>query len=157
MGLAQTFEEAYVKAVIAAGERIPDSGGVFISVNSIAKQHLVPEVKILYDLGYRIAATEGTAEFLQNNGIPASVLHKLREDLHPNPLDEIENGGLRLIINIPYSKMTRDDAFLIRQEAIRKGILCITTVPGVRAFVRGLEQMRNRRFTVKSLQEIHGA
>ena len=79
----------------------------------------------------------------------------MRDNLHPNPLDEIQNGTLKLIINIPHSKSTRDDAFLIRQEAIRKGILCITTVPGVRAFVRGLKQVRDKPFSIKALQEIH--
>lgn len=155
MGLAPTFEEAYVKAMIGAGERIPEGGNVFISVNNIAKQRLATEVKILREMGYKLFATEGTADFLVKKGIEVSVLHKLRDDQHPNPLDEIASGKLGLIINIPYSKSTRDDAFLIRQEAIRNGILCITTVPGVRAFVRGLKQMRNQKFSVKSLQEIH--
>ncbi|MCE9598169.1 MAG: carbamoyl-phosphate synthase large subunit [Spirochaetia bacterium] len=155
MGLAPTFEEAYVKAMIGAGEKIPEGGNVFISVNSIAKQRLATEVKILRDMGYKLFATEGTADFLIKKGIEVTVLHKLRDGQHPNPLDEIATGKLGIIINIPYSKSTRDDAFLIRQEAIRNGILCITTVPGVRAFVRGLKQMRNQKFSVKSLQEIH--
>ncbi len=154
MGLAPTFEEAYVKAVIGAGEKIPQSGGVFVSVNNIAKQHLAPEIKILKDLGYSMCATEGTAEFLKKKGIEVRVLNKLRDHAGSTALDEIATGNLKLIINIPYSQMTRDDAFLIRQEAIRKGILCITTVPGVRAFVRGLKQMKNQKFTVNSLQEI---
>lgn len=155
MGLAPTFEEAYVKAMLGAGERIPESGSVFVSVNNIAKQHLVTEARILNELGYKIYATEGTADFLRSKGLEIIQLHKMRDDEHPNPLDEIINGNLKLIINIPHSKSTRDDAFLIRQEAIRKGILCITTVPGVRAFVRGLKQVRNKPFSIRSLQEIH--
>lgn len=155
MGLAPTFEEAYVKAMLGAGERIPQSGSVFVSVNNIAKQHLVTEARILNELGYKIFATEGTADFLRSKGLEVIQLHKMRDNEHPNPLDEIINGNLKLIINIPHSKSTRDDAFLIRQEAIRKGILCITTVPGVRAFVRGLKQVRNKPFSIRSLQEIH--
>jgi carbamoyl-phosphate synthase large subunit len=157
MGLAPTFEEAYVKAMIGAGERIPEGGAVFVSVNNIAKQHLVTEARILNELGYTIHATEGTADFLRSKGLEVTQLHKMRDNLHPNPLDEILSGTLKLIINIPHSKSTRDDAFLIRQEAIRKGILCITTVPGVRAFVRGLKQVRNKPFSIKALQEIHKA
>ncbi|HMX58701.1 MAG TPA: carbamoyl-phosphate synthase large subunit, partial [Leptospiraceae bacterium] len=133
MGLAPTFEEAYVKAVIGAGEKIPEAGGVFVSVNNIAKQSLATEIKILKDLGYVMYATEGTAEFLKTKGVDVKVLHKLRDQVSPSALDEMINGNLKLIINIPYSQTTRDDAFLIRQEASRRGILCITTVPGVRA------------------------
>ncbi len=156
MGIAQSFEEAYLKAVIAAGERLPRPGtGVFFSVSDAAKPHMVEEAKTLLAMGYKLYGTAGTHEYLRERGIAIEALYKLRDGKSPNPLDEIKNGNIHLIINIPHSQQTRDDAFLIRQEAIRNRILCITTLEGSQAFVNGLKKMQDRKFSVHSLQEIH--
>jgi hypothetical protein len=64
-------------------------------------------------------------------------------------------NNIRIVINIPHSGNTRDDAFLIRQESIRRKILCVTTVPGTKALVNGLIRMRDNAFGIHSLQEIH--
>lgn len=156
MGIARSFEEAYLKAVIAAGERLPRPGeGVFFSVSDPAKPHMVDGARILLEMGYKLYGTSGTHDYLCQHGITIKSLYKLKDGKSPNPLDEIKNGNIRLIINIPHSRQTRDDAFLIRQEAIRNRILCITTLEGSQAFVNGLKKMKDMSFSVHSLQEIH--
>ena len=156
MGIAQTFEEAYLKAVIAAGEHLPLPGsGVFFSVSDIAKPHMVEEAKTLQEMGYKLYGTAGTHDYLRGHGVAIEPLFKLKDSQSPNPLDEMKKGNIKLIINIPHSRQTRDDAFLIRQEAIKSHILCITTPEGSAAFVNGLKKMNEMSFSVHSMQEIH--
>ncbi|MBR32175.1 MAG: carbamoyl phosphate synthase large subunit [Spirochaetaceae bacterium] len=159
MGISASFEESYIKAMLGAGDRIPTSnqGGVFFSVSDDAKEELVEEARILTELGYRLYGTSGTANFLKSHGIEADTLYKLKEKKSPNALDEVKNGSIKVIINIPQPNAdTRDDAFQIRQEAIRNRVLCITTVDGAKAFANGLKKVSQTPFSVHSLQEIHG-
>ncbi|MCR9144816.1 MAG: carbamoyl-phosphate synthase large subunit [bacterium] len=157
MGLAASTGEAYIKALIGTGDKIPEAGGVFFSVTDQAKEQLSGCAKDLIDLGYKLYCTEGTGEYLEKQGITAySVLPKLRDDRHPNPVDEIREGNISIIINIPDSRRTRDDAFLIRQEATRRRVLVVTTTAGTLALVNGLKARRDNTFTVNALQVVHG-
>ncbi len=157
MGIAQTAGEAYIKAMLGAGDTIPETGGVFLSVADPAKPHLVESARELHQMGYRLYGTSGTCEYLAGFGIAMEHLHKLRDNRSPNPLEGIRSGDIRMIVNIPDQRQPRDDAFLIRQEAIRNKILCITTVAGTEALVHGLKQVRSGSFTVRAIQEIHSA
>jgi carbamoyl-phosphate synthase large subunit len=156
MGLASSVGEAYIKALIGTGDRLPETGGVFFSVSDEAKNQLAPSVAELLELGYRLYCTDGTADFLREKGITeVTRLPKMREDLHPNPVDEIRDGNINIVINIPDSRRTRDDAFQIRQEATRRRVLVVTTTAGALALVNGLKAMRHNTFSVHSLQQIH--
>jgi len=155
MGIATSAGLAYYKALIAAGERLPPTGGVFFSVNDQAKPLLLEEARSLSQMGYSLYATSGTADLLRRAGLTVNVLCKMREKKHPNPLDEMTGGTIKMIINIPSSNATRDDAFVIRQEAIKQKILCITTVAGTAALVRGLRELKRESLSVQSLQEMH--
>ncbi|MCB1321462.1 MAG: carbamoyl phosphate synthase large subunit, partial [Leptospiraceae bacterium] len=155
MGIARTSGEAYLKAIIGAGEPIPASGGIFFSVNDQAKPMLVKEAQQLQALGFVLYGTYGTARYLKDSGVEVIPLHKMRDNRHPNPLDEMRRGNINLVINIPEIGKTRDDAFVIRQEAIKTGILCVTTLAGTMSLVNGLVQMRDQSFSVHSLQSIH--
>jgi len=155
MGIATSAGLAYYKALIAAGERLPPTGGVFFSVNDQAKPLLLEEARSLSQMGYSLYATSGTADLLRKAGLTVNVLCKMREKKHPNPLDEMTGGTIKMIINIPSSNATRDDAFVIRQEAIKQKILCITTVAGTAALVRGLRELKRESLSVQSLQEMH--
>ncbi len=154
MGIAPSLEEAFYKAQISAGEKVPQKGGVFFSVNNDAKPHLLEEASRLHGMGFKIYGTKGTCEFLKAHGIDSAVLYKMREEQSPHALDMIRQGEVQIIINIPSSVKTRDDAFLIRQEAIRHHILYVTTIPGTKALVNGLLRMQNHDMEVHSLQEI---
>jgi len=160
MGIAPSFEEAYIKAVLGAGDRIPEqNGGVFFSVSNEAKPLLIDEAKRLAEMGYTLYCTDGTGRYLKNQGIDVVPVKKMRDNSSPNALDEINNGNIQFIINIPHAASTQDDAFLIRQESIRRKILCVTTVPGTRALISGLIRLRKeeKRYHIQSLQEIHAA
>ncbi len=156
MGIATNFGQAYIKALMGTGDLIPSAGGVFFSVSDRAKPQLVDEAKSLKQLGYRLYATQGSALFLRKYGIEVEELAKIRQDQKQNPLNEIAKGSIQIIINIPYSERTRDDALTIRQEGVRRRILCITTVAGTKALVEGLRELRRQKLQVASLQSIHG-
>ncbi len=156
MGIAPTLGEAYYKAMLGAGERVPASGGAFFSVSDAAKPLLVEEARSLAEMGYTLFGTAGTCDFLRARGISIELLHKMRENRTPNPLEQMKAGNISLIINIPDSQETRDDSFVLRQEAIKRRILCVTTAPGARAVAKGLRQVRGAPLSVHSLQEIHG-
>ncbi len=156
MGIAKSYEEAYLKAIIASGEKIPRKGsGVFISISDEAKPYLVEEIKILHELGYKLYATEGTKKMIEQYNIPVTMLYKVKDKKTPTALDLIEENKINLIINIPNSRQTRDDSFEIRRKAIRSKILCITTLNGSKAFINGLKNLNRMEFAVHSLQEIH--
>ncbi|MCS7205223.1 MAG: carbamoyl-phosphate synthase large subunit [Leptospiraceae bacterium] len=156
MGIARRYEEAYLKAIMAAGEKIPPfNSGVFISVSDEAKRHLIDEIKVLHELGYVLYATEGTKRLIEKLNIPVIGVYKLIDKKYPTALDFIEQNKIKLVINIPHSKQTRDDSFEIRRKAIRSKILCITTLNGSKTFIRGLKKINEMEFDVYSLQEIH--
>jgi carbamoyl-phosphate synthase large subunit len=155
MGIAETAGEAYLKAQVMAGEEPPKGGMIFVSINDKTKPDLLPFVKKLSDLGYNIIATKGTHKFLSDNGILSSVINKLYEGSYPNVIDYIKEKKINLIINTPLSRVTRDDAYHIRQAAIKYKVPCLTTAAASKALVNGLVEMQNKGFSIRSLQEIH--
>ncbi len=154
MGIAATAGEAYLKAQIMAGEETPKGGTIFVSINDKTKADLLPYIVKLSKLGYNLIATKGTHKLLSDNGVMSLVINKINEGF-PNVVDYIKEKKINLIINTPLSRVTRDDAFAIRQAAIKYRIPCLTTAEAARALVDGLVEMGNKGFTIRSLQEIH--
>lgn len=155
MGIAKTAGEAYLKAQVMAGEEPPKGGMIFVSINDRSKPDLLPYMAKLFKLGYNLLATKGTHQFLSQNGILSSPIYKLHEGTFPTVLDFIKEKRINLIINTPQTRVTRDDAFAIRQAAIKYKIPCLTTAEAAKALVNGLSEMGNKGFTIRSLQEIH--
>jgi carbamoyl-phosphate synthase large subunit len=155
MGIDSTFGLAYAKSQIAAGQKLPTQGTVFISVKNQDKRNLVFVAKKLADLGFKLTATSGTAEALMKNGIEVEVLPKLDEG-RPNIIDYIKNGKVDLIINTPAGKATKEDETKIRTNAILYSVPLITTVAGAQASVNGIESLiKLPELQVKSLQQYH--
>jgi carbamoyl-phosphate synthase large subunit len=155
MGIDSTFGAAYAKSQIAAGQRLPVKGSVFISVKNQDKRNIVFVAKKLADLGFKILATSGTADALKNNDIDVKVLPKLHEG-RPNIIDLRKDNRVSLIINTPAGKSTKEDEVKIRAGAILYNIPLITTVSGAQASVNGIENLiRRPKISVKSLQEYH--
>ncbi|HMV43159.1 MAG TPA: carbamoyl-phosphate synthase large subunit, partial [Leptospiraceae bacterium] len=154
MGIASTAGEAYLKAQIMAGEETPKGGTIFVSINDKTKPELLPYIVKLSKLGYNLLATKGTHKLLSDNGVISSVINKLHEGF-PNVVDFIKEKKINLIINTPLSRVTRDEAFAIRQAAIKYRVPCLTTAEAAKALVDGLLEMGNKGFTIRSLQEIH--
>ncbi|MCB1157502.1 MAG: carbamoyl-phosphate synthase large subunit, partial [Leptospiraceae bacterium] len=155
MGIAETAGEAYLKAQIMAGDEPPQRGMIFVSINDKTKPELLPYISKLSSMGYHIMATKGTHEFLSENGVLSSAINKNYERSFPNVLHFIEAKKIDLIINTPMNRVQRDDAYIIRQSAIKYKIPCLTTAQAAKALINGLGEMLNKGFSIRSLQEIH--
>lgn len=154
MGIAGGFGEAFYKAEMAAGDPLPHSGTVLLSINRKSKSALLKEMKQLHESGFHLVATEGTAIYLNDNGIPCSRVCKLSEG-RPNVLDLVKNKGVNLIINTPSGQVPRHEAFTIRQAAVRYHIPIMTTIQAAKAAIKGLLEVKKNEITVKSIQEYH--
>jgi carbamoyl-phosphate synthase large subunit len=163
MGIDRDFGSAFAKSQTAAYGSLPASGTVFVSVANRDKRSLVFPVKRLADLGFRVLATEGTAEMLRRNGIPCDVVRKHFEEPSPDrpamsAVDAIRAGDVNMVINTPYGNSgPRIDGYEIRAAAVQMNIPCVTTVQGASAAVQGIEAGIRGDIGVRSLQELHAA
>ncbi|HRQ43222.1 MAG TPA: carbamoyl-phosphate synthase large subunit [Candidatus Goldiibacteriota bacterium] len=154
MGIDSDFGHAYYKAQIAAGQKLPSGGAVFVSVKNKNKRDIVFVVKKLRDMGFDIIATEGTANVLRKYGITAKTVKKVSE-ASPNILDTMKAGKVQLIINTPVGKGPRSDDYMIRTQAIALGIPYTTTMAGAQAVVTAIEAAGETGMSVKSIQEYY--
>jgi carbamoyl-phosphate synthase large subunit len=157
MGIDRTFGGAFAKALTAAGQGLPVSGRVYISVANREKRAVVLIARAFADLGFEISASEGTAEVLKNNGLPVMIVPKIGE-LGEDVLGLIEAGGVDLIVNTPWGRGPRTDGYLIRRRALMHGVPCITTLAGAAAAIQGIEaRIRGGTRRVNSLQGLYAA
>ncbi|OGX44995.1 MAG: hypothetical protein A3G38_02310 [Omnitrophica WOR_2 bacterium RIFCSPLOWO2_12_FULL_51_8] len=154
MGIDSDFCRAYIKSQIAAGQKLPKKGNVFISVRDGDKKAVVFVAKKLRDLGFCLYATAGTAEALGKNNIKVKVLPKIAEG-RPNVLDLMKDGKIQMVINTPSGRIPRQDEISIRSQVILYNIPYTTTISGAQATVNGIEAMLKKDLGVKSLQEYH--
>ncbi|CQD14096.1 carbamoyl phosphate synthase large subunit [Mycolicibacterium conceptionense] len=161
MGIDHDFGTAFAKSQTAAYGSLPAEGTVFVSVANRDKRSLVFPVKRLADLGFRVLATEGTAEMLRRNGIPCDEVRKHSEQPsgngdRPSAVDVIKAGEVDMVINTPYGNSgPRVDGYEIRSAAVSMNIPCVTTVQGASAAVQGIEARIRGDIGVMSLQELH--
>ncbi|KUI40506.1 carbamoyl phosphate synthase large subunit [Mycobacterium sp. GA-1199] len=161
MGIDHDFGSAFAKSQTAAYGSLPLEGTVFVSVANRDKRSLVFPVKRLADLGFRVLATEGTAEMLRRNGIPCEEVRKhFQEPSADRPassaVDLIKAGEVDMVINTPYGNSgPRVDGYEIRSAAVANSIPCVTTVQGASAAVQGIEAGIRGDIGVMSLQELH--
>jgi len=154
MGIDPDFGLAFAKSQSGAGQPLPTSGTVFISVFDRYKERIVPIARRLLDLGFNICATTGTAAALNAGGVSACRVLKVHEG-RPNVVDMLKNREIQLIINTPLGRRGKDDQLAIRREALVRHVTTITTIPGAAAAVTGIESLARGALTVKSLQEYH--
>ncbi len=154
MGSAETFGLAFAKAQLAASQRIPSSGRVFISVNDHDKPYVVPIARDLASLGFHLVATRGTAEVLRNAGLKVEKVFKVNEG-RPNVVDLVKSSKLDLIVNTPLGRASHIDEKVIRRVAIHQGVAFITTLSAAAAVVNGIRAQREKGIQVASLQELH--
>ncbi|CAM2754287.1 carbamoyl-phosphate synthase large subunit [Skermania piniformis] len=160
MGIDTDFGTAFAKSQTAAYGPLPTSGTVFVSVANRDKRAMVFPVKRLHDLGFRVLATEGTAEMLWRNGIPCEHVRKVSQeaDGEPDIVDRIKAGEVQMVINTPFGNSgPRVDGYEIRSAAVGANIPCITTVQGAAAAVQGIEAGIGGAVGVRSLQQLHAA
>ncbi len=153
MGIDRNFELAYWKSQIAAGQKLPEKGTIFLSARDSDKRWMVKVGKELTAMGFKLAATRGTAEALKKAGVKSQVLKKLVEGGTPNPLSAMRDGKIKMVINTPSSLVARADEIKIRSEAISRGIPIVTTEDGARATVDSIRYLRKHDWTVTPLQD----
>ncbi|MDY6785756.1 MAG: carbamoyl-phosphate synthase large subunit [Cyanobacteriota bacterium] len=156
MGIDADFGKAFAKAELAAGERLPLSGTVFVTMSDRDKQAVVPVVKDFIDLGFHIIATEGTREALQQHGLDVELVLKLHQG-RPNILDAIKNEKIQLAINTPSGQEAREDGRLIRRTCLSYKIPIITTIAGAKATVAAIRSLQSQPLEVKALQDYIGS
>ena len=156
MGIDFTVGMAFLKSQIAAGNRLPRDGNVFLSVRDADKADVVPLAKGLVDLGFTIYATVGTSTVLRENGVNSRALFRI-SDGRPSVVDMIEEKNVGWIISTPSSGASpRIDEVKMRAHAVIRGIPITTTVDGLRAAINGLQSLTKlESMEVCSLQEYH--
>jgi carbamoyl-phosphate synthase large subunit len=154
MGIAADFPTAFGKAQAAAGVRLPESGAVFLSVTDTDKPAATQLATRFHDLGFEVIATGGTAQAIEQMGVPVTRINKLGEG-SPHVLDLIRKDQCDLVINTPTGSGARTDGYEIRTAAVRQGIPCVTTMTGATAATRAIAAGREADAEVRSLQEIH--
>ncbi len=151
MGIDQDFGMAFAKSQMAANSALPLKGTVFISVKNKDKRSSIFIAKRLFDMGFKIVATHGTAQALISNGIEVTEVRKVHEG-RPNVVDLIKNHDVHLIMNTPAGKGPRSDDFQIRRTAVVYNVPCITTLSACAAAANGIESLKKREIKVKSIQ-----
>jgi len=154
MGGSTTFGAAFAKAMQSAGQRLPEKGTAFISVNNDDKQNVVPIARNLAELGFAIVATRGTAAYLRAHGIPVEVVFKVNEG-RPNIVDHILNNQVQMIVNTPLGRESFFDDRAMRRVAMLHNVPCITTLTGASAAVEAIRALRTHDLEVTAIQDYH--
>jgi len=141
MGIDAHFPLAYVKAIMGAGYMLPTAGTAFISVKERDKQFIVPTAQKLAALGFKLVATDGTAQFLSDNGVTAQRINKVYQG-QPHIVDAMINGEIQLVINTVAGAQATSDSFSLRRTALMHNIPHYTTLSGARAAVEAIEALQ---------------
>ncbi len=156
MGVADNFGEAFAKAQIAAGQVLPLSGTVFLSVNDHDKAGAIELAKQFQDMGFHLVATHGTAAVLEAAGLQPERVYKVKEG-RPNVVDLIKGDRIQLIVNTPRGQDTFFDEKAIRRAAVLARVPTITTLAAARAAAEGIAALQTGELSVVSLQELHAS
>ncbi len=154
MGIADNFGEAFAKAQIAAGQKLPAQGTVFISVTDHDKPHVVEVARRFVDMGFKLVATHGTADILEEAGLAVERVYKVKEG-RPNAVDLIKADRIQLIVNTPHGPDPYFDEKAIRRAAVSGHITTITTLSAARAAAQGISALQRGEVRVQALQALH--
>ena len=154
MGVADNFGEAFAKAQTAAGQKLPTRGTVFVSVTDHDKEHVGEVARKFVDMGFKLVATAGTADVLENAGMTVERVYKVKEG-RPNVVDLIKGERIQLIINTPHGVDPFFDEKAIRRAAVGARIPTITTLSAARAAAEGISALQRGEIRVQALQKLH--
>jgi carbamoyl-phosphate synthase large subunit len=154
MGISSSYGQAFAKAQLAAGQKLPCKGTVFLSVNDRDKRQVGSLGKDLLALGFRLLATRGTCAALAAAGVESEGVFKVNEG-RPNIVDLVKTGKIDLVINTPLGRESFYDEKSIRRAAIRYNIPCITTLAAAHAAARGIRALVEQSTEVAALQDLH--
>jgi carbamoyl-phosphate synthase large subunit len=156
MGGAGSFGMALIKAMLGAGQGLPDQGTVCLTVNNEDKPQVLPVARGLIELGFSLVATRGTAAYLRAHGVECDVIYKVNEG-RPSIADEVVNRHIALVINTPLGRESFLDDKAVRRAAMMAGIPCITTMTGAAAAVDAIRALRTEGLDVRSLQDYYAS
>ncbi|MBI5970611.1 MAG: carbamoyl-phosphate synthase large subunit [Deltaproteobacteria bacterium] len=154
MGISKDFGGAFAKAQIAAGNRLPSGGRVFISVRDDDKPEIIGAARELHAMGFKIIATGGTARFLKENGVEAEGVYKVTEG-RPNIVDRIKSREVDMVINTSFGAKSAADSYSIRRSSIEMGLPYFTTIAGAKAAAMAIKAAIKEGLDVAPLQEYH--
>jgi carbamoyl-phosphate synthase large subunit len=153
MGVGLSFGEAYAKALVAAGMQLPKGGRVFLSLRDSDKHAAVGLAQSLQNLGFKLAASRGTAALLASAGLEVERVWKVREG-RPDIVDRIKNGDIQLIINTPLGRKAQFDEAAMRRAGLRFGVPCITNLQAALHLPEALTSWLQGEVRITRLQEI---
>ena len=156
MGGASNFGTAFAKAQLAAGQRLPDSGSAFISVNDEDKANVVRVARNLAALGFVLLASRGTAAYLRAHGLDVEVIFKINEG-RPHVGDKLLNREIDLVVNTPLGRESFFDDMTVRRIAMMLSVPCVTTLTGAAATVSAITALRDAKLDVRPLQDYHAS
>jgi len=154
MGVADNFGEAFAKAQIAAGQKLPTQGTLFVSVTDHDKPHVAEVARKFVDMGFKLVATAGTADVIEEAGMACDRVYKVKEG-RPNVVDLIKGDRIQLIVNTPQGPDPFFDEKAIRRAAVTARIPTITTLAAARAAAEGIAALQRGEVNVKALQQLH--
>ncbi len=154
MGLDRSFEIAFAKSQFGSGTNLPRSGTVFVSVRDADKTRILPAVKLLTSLGFRIIATSGTQRYLAEEGVPATKINKVLEG-RPHIVDAIKNGGVQLVFNTTEGATALADSRSLRHAALLHKVPYYTTLSGAVAAAQGIKAYLGGDLEVRALQNYY--
>ncbi|TNC80541.1 MAG: carbamoyl phosphate synthase large subunit [Oleiphilus sp.] len=152
MGIGDTFDEAFAKGFIGAGEVLPKTGKAFLSVRTVDKPAAVELAGNLIKAGFTVTATSGTAAAIEEAGLEVERVNKVMEG-RPHIVDAIKNGDISLIVNTTEGRRAIEDSAMIRQSALQKKIAYSTTLAGGEAILRAIKYGSDDK--VRRLQDLH--
>jgi carbamoyl-phosphate synthase large subunit len=154
MGGSTSFGVAFAKAQLSVGQRLPERGTAFVSVNNDDKANLLPIARDLAALGFHLIATRGTAAYLRAYGLDVDVIYKVNEG-RPNIADAIVNRKVDLVVNTPLGRESFFDDRTVRRAAMMHQVPCITTLTGAAAAVSAIRALREQGLGVRALQDYY--
>jgi carbamoyl-phosphate synthase large subunit len=154
MGVADNFGEAFAKAQLAAGQKLPTQGCVFVSVTDHDKPHVAEVSRKFVDMGFKLVATAGTADIIEEAGMAVERVYKVKEG-RPNVVDLIKGDRIQLIVNTPQGPDPFFDEKAIRRAAVTARIPTITTLAAARAAAEGIAALQRGEVNVNALQKLH--
>ena len=152
MGLDMSYDMAFAKSQLGAGMRMPQAGTVFISVKDADKPKILPAVKKLIGMGFKLVATGGTQRYFEDKGVASTKINKVLEG-RPHVVDAIKNGDIQLVLNTTETRASQSDSKPIRQTALMQKVPYYTTLPGILAVTKAIAAQKEGRLDVKPLQD----
>ncbi len=156
MGLDRDFAMAFGKSQIAAGQALPTSGTVFVSVKDSDKEKVVAPVRDLVEMGFRIVATRGTKRHLEQHGIPCEAVNKVLEG-RPHIVDSMKNREIAIVFNTTEGARALADSKDIRRTALLNHVPYYTTLAGAIAVTRAIKALKSDTLKVAPLQSYAGS